>query len=306
MEVGANMISGFHHLTAITKDAEKNKTFYTDILGLRLVKQTVNQDNLTDPHLFYGDYKGTPGTILTFFELPRVGQRHEEDSYIHEVLLKIPQGSLPFWKKRLTAGAVRLIENDEASCTFLDPDDMKISLIEVPGMIAPDQATRHSDVPAEYQIIGIQGIHYTVSDLEKTQAFFHDVLGMLLTDHIAHPIPAPGEESRLIQSTSLKPSRLGRGAIDHIAYSVPGRKDLDQILEQAKENNISVEKIIDRGYFQSLYLREPSGLRIEIATDQPGFTLDEPLEKLGETFALPDFLEPKRKTIESTILNRKK
>ena len=239
------MISGFHHLTAITKDAEKNKTFYTDILGLRLVKQTVNQDNLIDLHLFYGDYKGTPGTILTFFELPRGGQRREEDSYIHEVLLKIPQGSLPFWKKRLTAGAVRLIENDEASCTFLDPDDMKISLIEVPGMIAPDQTMRHSDVPAEYQIIGIQGIHYTVSDL-------------------------------------------------------------DQILEKAKENNITVEKIIDRGYFQSLYLREPSGLRIEIATDQPGFTLDEPLEKLGETFALPDFLEPKRKTIESTILNRKK
>ena len=130
------MITGFHHLTAITKDAEKNKTFYTDILGLRLVKQTVNQDNLTDPHLFYGDYKGTPGTILTFFELPRVGQRHEEDSFIHEVLLKIPQGSLPFWKKHLTARDIRLIENDDKGCTFLDPDDMKISLVEVAGTIA--------------------------------------------------------------------------------------------------------------------------------------------------------------------------
>lgn len=300
------MITGFHHLTAITKDAEKNKTFYTDILGLRLVKQTVNQDNLTDPHLFYGDYKGTPGTILTFFELPRVGQRHEEDSFIHEVLLKIPQGSLPFWKKRLTAGDIRLIENDDEGCTFLDPDDMKISLVEVAETIAANQATNHSDVPAEYQIIGIQGIHYTVSDVEKTEAFFHDVMGMKLLDHTAHPFTAPEEESRLIQSASLKPSRLGRGAIDHIAYSVPDRKDLEQILEKAKRNDITVEKIIDRGYFQSLYLREPSGLRIEIATDKPGFTLDEPLEKLGETFALPDFLEPKRKAIESTILNRKK
>lgn len=300
------MITGFHHLTAITKDAEQNKTFYTDILGLRLVKQTVNQDNLTDPHLFYGDYKGTPGTILTFFELPRVGQRYEEDSFIHEVMLKIPQSSLPFWKNRLTANAVRFIENDPAGCTFLDPDDMVISLVEVPEMISADQATFHSNVPVEYQIIGIQGIHYTVSDLEKTEAFFRDVLGMRPTDHIAHPIPAPEEESQLIQSASLKPTRLGRGAIDHIAYSVPERKDLDLILEKAKENKITIEKIIDRGYFQSLYLREPSGLRIEIATEQPGFTLDEPLEKLGETFALPDFLEQKRKAIESTILNRKK
>ena len=300
------MISGFHHLTAITKDAEKNKIFYTDTLGLRLVKQTVNQDNLTDPHLFYGDYKGTPGTILTFFDLPRVGQRHEEDSYIHEVLLKIPQGSLPFWRNRLTAGVVRLIGNDEASCIFLDPDDMKISLVEMPEMIAPDQATRHSDVPAEYQIIGIQGIHYTVSDLEKTEAFFRDVLGMKVTNHIAHPTPFPDEESRLIQSTSLKPTRLGKGAIDHIAYSVPERKVLDLILDKAKDSQITVEKIIDRGYFQSLYLREPSGLRIEIATEHPGFTLDEPLEKLGESFALPDFLETKRKAIEDTILNRKK
>ena len=300
------MITGFHHLTAITKDAEKNKTFYTDTLGLRLVKQTVNQDNLTDPHLFYGDYKGTPGTILTFFELPRVGQRHEEDSLIHEVLLKIPQGSLQFWKNRLTSGAIHLIGTDKASCTFQDPDDMKISLVEVPEMIAPDQATRHSDVPAEYQIIGIQGIHYTVSDLEKSETFFRDVLGMKLLDHNAHPVAAPEEVSRLIQSSSVKPSRLGKGTIDHIAYSVPERKNLDQILDKAKESQITVEKIIDRGYFQSLYLREPSGLRIEIATEQPGFTLDEPLEKLGETFALPDFLEPKRKAIESTILNRKK
>ena len=271
------MITGFHHLTAITKDAEKNKTFYTEILGLRLVKQTVNQDNLTDPHLFYGDYQGSPGTILTFFELSRVGQRHEEDSFIHDVLLKIPQGSLTFWKKRLSARAVRFIANDAASCTFRDPDDMEISLIEVPEVIAPDQATRHSDV-----------------------------LGMILVDHTSHPIPAPGEESKLIQSTSLKPTRLGKGAIDHIAYSVPDRGDLDLILDKAKEYKITVEKIIDRGYFHSLYLREPSGLRIEIATEQPGFTLDEPLEKLGETFALPDFLEPKRKAIEAAILNRKK
>lgn len=243
---------------------------------------------------------------MTFFELPRVGQRHAEDSFIHEVLLKIPQGSLPFWKKRLFAGAIRFIQNDEAGCTFLDPDDIQISLVEVPEMIASDQATRHCDVPAKYQIIGIQGIHYTVSDLEKTGAFFRDVLGMKLLDHTARPFTAPEEESRLIQSASLKPSRLGKGTIDHIAYSVQERTDLNQILEKARENNLTVEKIIDRGYFQSLYLHEPSGLRIEIATEQPGFTLDEPLGKLGETFALPDFLEPKRKAIEATILNRKK
>lgn len=300
------MITGFHHLTAITKDAEKNKTFYTDTLGLRLVKQTVNQENLTDPHFFYGDYKGTPGTILTFFELPRVGQRHEEDSFIHEVLLKIPQGSLPFWKKRLTSKAVRLIANDEVSCSFLDPDDMKITLVEAAEVIAPEQATRHSDVPAQYQIIGILGIHYTVADLGTTEAFFRDVLGMNLLDHVARPISALDGESRLIQSSRLRRSRLGKGAIDHIAYSVPERKDLDLILDKAKYRQITVEKIIDRGYFQSLYLREPNGLRIEIATDYPGFTLDEPLEKLGETFALPDFLEPKRKAIEANILKRKK
>ena len=212
----------------------------------------------------------------------------------------------PFWKKRLTSKAVRLIANDEVSCSFLDPDDMKITLIEAAEVIAPEQATRHSDVPAQYQIIGILGIHYTVADLGTTEAFFRDVLGMSLLDHVARPISALDGESRLIQSTRLRRSRLGKGAIDHIAYSVPERKDLDLILDKAKYRQITVEKIIDRGYFQSLYLREPNGLRIEIATDYPGFTLDEPLEKLGETFALPDFLEPKRKAIEANILKRKK
>lgn len=161
---------GFHHLTAITKDAEKNKTFYTDTLGLRLVKRTVNQENLTDPHFLWG-LQGNSWYDFDFFELLRVGQRHEEDSFIHEVLLKIPQGSLPFWKKRLTSKAVRLIANGKVSCSFLDPDDMKITLVEAAEVIAPEQATRPGDVPAQYQIIGILGIHYTVADLGTAEAF---------------------------------------------------------------------------------------------------------------------------------------
>ena len=300
------MITGFHHLSAITKDADRNMQFYTQVLGLRLVKNTVNQENLKDPHLFYGDYQGNPGTVLTFFEIPKVGNRHDEDSYFHTVYLKVPKGSLPFWKGHLSLNQISFNEGSESELLFADPDGMDIGLIEVDGIIAAENATRHTAIPRDRQIIGIHGIHYTVSALEQTLAFFTQVLGMRSEGHIVYPQDSREGVNWLAQSTSTKSSRLGKGAIDHIAYSVPDASDFEALLAKAKEQSILIEKVIDRGYFSSIYLREPSGLRIEVATEKPGFTLDEPLEHLGESFALPDFLEPKREEIEENIRKRKR
>jgi glyoxalase family protein len=303
-ERGKDMITGFHHLSAITKDADRNMQFYTQVLGLRLVKNTVNQENLKDPHLFYGDYQGNPGTVLTFFEIPKVGNRHDEDSYFHTVYLNIPKGSLPFWKGHLSLNQISFNEGSESELLFADPDGMDIGLIEVDDIIAAENATRHTDIPRDRQIIGIHGIHYTVRALEQTLAFFTQVLGMRSEDHVVYPQNSREDVNWLAQSTSTESSRLGKGAIDHIAYSVPDASDFEVLLANAKEKSILIEKVIDRGYFSSIYLREPSGLRIEIATEKPGFTLDEPLEHLGESFALPDFLEPKREEIEENIRKR--
>lgn len=305
-ERGQNMITGFHHLSAITKDADRNMQFYTQVLGLRLVKNTVNQENLRDPHLFYGDYQGNPGTVLTFFEIPNVGNRHDEGSYFHTVHLKVPKGSLPFWQGQLSLNRISFNEGSEGELLFADPDGMNIGLIEGDGIIAPENATRHTAIPRDKQIIGIHGIHFTVSALEQTLAFFTQVLGMRSQGHIVYPQDSRADVNWLAQSISTKPSRLGKGAIDHIAYSVPASSDFEAILDKAKEQSILIEKVIDRGYFSSIYLREPSGLRIEVATEKPGFTLDEPLEHLGESFALPDFLEPKREEIEDNIRKRKR
>ncbi|CZQ81307.1 glyoxalase/bleomycin resistance protein/dihydroxybiphenyl dioxygenase [Trichococcus palustris] len=298
------MITGFHHLSAITKDADRNMQFYTQVLGLRLVKNTVNQENLKDPHLFYGDYQGNPGTVLTFFEIPKVGNRHDEDSYFHTVYLNIPKGSLPFWKGHLSLNQISFNEGSESELLFADPDGMDIGLIEVDDIIAAENATRHTAIPRDRQIIGIHGIHYTVRALEQTLAFFTQVLGMRSEDNVVYPQNSREDVNWLAQSTSTESSRLGKGAIDHIAYSVPDASDFEALLANAKEKSILIEKVIDRGYFSSIYLREPSGLRIEVATEKPGFTLDETLEHLGESFALPDFLEPKREEIEENIRKR--
>lgn len=297
------MIKGLHHISAFTKSAKTNHYFYTVVLGLRFVKSTVNQENTSIRHLFYGDYQGNPGTLLTFFELKRAGRSYNETNYFSTVTLKIPKGTLSYWKTRLAHFSIENhVDLENQRLFFKDPDQMELSLIEVDDIILTENATKHSDIPQSNQIIGIFEAELTVKRPDETLSFLKTFLGLTPTNQ--HSQLKDTQQSALTFVGSNKKSslsRMGRGSIDHIAYTVSSAKELEELYQKAVHHHIVIEQYIERGYFKSLYVKEPNGLRIEIATETPGFTLDEPLEALGNKLALPIFLENKRAVIEAQL-----
>ncbi|MDN5371321.1 MAG: glyoxalase family protein [Carnobacterium sp.] len=297
------MIKGLHHISAFTKSAKTNHYFYTVVLGLRFVKSTVNQENTSIRHLFYGDYQGNPGTLLTFFELKRAGRSYNETNYFSTVTLKIPKGTLSYWKTRLAHFSIENhVDLENQRLFFKDPDQMELSLIEVDDIILTENATKHSDISQSNQIIGIFEAELTVKRPDETLSFLKTFLGLTPTNQ--HSQLKDTQQSALTFVGSNKKSslsRMGRGSIDHIAYTVSSAKELEELYQKAVHHHIVIEQYIERGYFKSLYVKEPNGLRIEIATETPGFTLDEPLEALGNKLALPIFLENKRAVIEAQL-----
>ncbi|CAD5901716.1 VOC family protein [Carnobacterium maltaromaticum] len=292
------MVHNIHHISGFTKSAKESIYFYTEILGLRLVKNTVNQENTKMRHLFFGDYQGTPGTLLTFFEISKLGQRRDFNNYFSTNYLAIPKGSLQFWKERLLHFNVESHQDDEG-LEFTDFDDFKLKLIETDEQIQPEKATQHSTVPAHYQIIRIAGTSLVVKNPTLTNQFLHSYLGIKSTETL--PLNNRTSFTIVKKSSELAKSRIGRGSIDHIAYSSPTAADLEELYQTALANQFKIEEYVDRGYFKSLYVKEPNGLRIEIATELPGFLIDEDLVTLGENLALPAFLETKRTSITKTL-----
>ena len=292
------MVHNIHHISGFTKSAKESIYFYTEILGLRLVKNTVNQENTKMRHLFFGDYQGTPGTLLTFFEISKLGQRRDFNNYFSTNYLAIPKGSLQFWKERLLQFNVESHQDDEG-LEFTDFDDFKLKLIETDEQIQPEKATQHSTVPAHYQIIRIAGTSLVVENPTLTNQFLHTYLGIKSTETLQ--LNNRTSFTIVKKSSELAKSRIGRGSIDHIAYSAATAADLEELYQTALANQFKIEEYVDRGYFKSLYVKEPNGLRIEIATELPGFLIDEDLATLGENLALPAFLETKRTTITKTL-----
>ena len=292
------MVHNIHHISGFTKSAKESIYFYTEILGLRLVKNTVNQENTKMRHLFFGDYQGTPGTLLTFFEISKLVQRRDFNNYFSTNYLAIPKGSLQFWKERLLQFNVESHQDDEG-LEFTDFDDFKLKLIETDEQIQPEKATQHSTVPAHYQIIRIAGTSLVVENPTLTNQFLHTYLGIKSTETL--PLNNRTSFTIVKKSSELAKSRIGRGSIDHIAYSAATAADLEELYQTALANQFKIEEYVDRGYFKSLYVKEPNGLRIEIATELPGFLIDEDLATLGENLALPAFLETKRTTITKTL-----
>lgn len=292
------MVHNIHHISGFTKSAKESIYFYTEILGLRLVKNTVNQENTKMRHLFFGDYQGTPGTLLTFFEISKLGQRRDFNNYFSTNYLAIPKGSLQFWKERLLQFNVESHQDDEG-LEFTDFDDFKLKLIETDEQIQHEKATQHSTVPAHYQIIRIAGTSLVVENPTLTNQFLHTYLGIKSTETL--PLNNRASFTIVKKSSELAKSRIGRGSIDHIAYSAATAADLEELYQMALANQFKIEEYVDRGYFKSLYVKEPNGLRIEIATELPGFLIDEDLATLGENLALPAFLETKRTTITKTL-----
>ncbi|HEY5707734.1 MAG TPA: ring-cleaving dioxygenase [Terrimicrobiaceae bacterium] len=307
-------LNGIHHLTAITANARGNYTFYTDVLGMRLVKKTVNQDDVSAYHLFYADGKGSPGTDLTFFDWPAVRERRGTHSIVGTGLRVGGEAALQWWQKHLHNRQVRhqgIIERDSRlTLDFEDPEGQRFSLVD-DGGIGDAHPWEKSPVPAEKQIRGLGPVSISIPKLERTDRILQKVLNMrpvreyeALGGSAARVYEmgagGPAAELHVVVEPELPPARQGAGGVHHVALRTTS-SDYDGWVERLAQFGMHSSGPVDRYYFRSLYFREPSGILIEIATDEPGFAADESLETLGERLSLPPFLEQRRREIESGL-----
>lgn len=309
-------LTGIHHLTAITANAPENVRFYTQTLGLRLVKKTVNQDDTSAYHLFYADGEATPGTDLTFFDWPTAPERRGTHSISRTGLRVGSKASLDWWKARFTELGVKSGEVTEigghASLDFEDGEGQRFRLID-DGGAGDSHPWDKSPVPAEHQIRGLGPITISVPDITNTEAILLHVMNMQKVRDYADPdgighvhVFAMGEggpaaELHVAVQPDLPAARQGAGAVHHVAFRAPDVNALHEWTERLKSFRMPSSGEVERYYFRSLYFREPNGILFEIATDGPGFTVDEPLETLGEELSLPPFLESKRAAIEAGL-----
>ena len=308
-------LTGIHHLTAITAQARENKQFYTDTLGLRMVKKTVNQDDTSAYHLFYADGLAQPGTDLTFFDWPAARERRGTHS-ISRTGLRIGADSFDFWAGRLgdrglTVGQVVQLDG-RSSLDFEDPEGQRFRLTEdAPGITAA--AWEKSAVPGQHQIHGLGPITISVPDLAPTETVLTHVMNMVKVRDYASPDGqgtvhvfqmgdgGPAAELHVAVQPDLPVARQGAGGVHHVAFRVPDKPTIHAWAQRLNDMRVPSSGEVERYYFRSLYFREPGGNLFEIATDEPGFAVDEPLESLGESLSLPPFLEGRRDQIEARL-----
>ena len=307
---------GIHHVTAVTAHARDNYRFYTNVLGMRLVKKTVNQDDVRAYHLFYADGKANPGTDLTFFDFRAAPERRGSNSISRTGLRVAGADSFAYWKDRLTeaGGPVGEVTEVDGRLTlpFEDEEGQRLALIDDGGTGSADSWER-SPVPAKHQIRGLGPITLCVQDRERTEGVLTSVMNMRkVRDYTAvdsrSPIKVyamgeggPAAELHVIEEKDLPMARPGAGGVHHVAFRTPDNTQYRAWAQRLNELGVSNSGEVDRFYFRSLYFREPNGILFEIATDGPGFATDEPMEALGEKLALPPFLEPRRAEIEAGL-----
>ena len=312
-------LGGLHHVTAVTTRARENVGFYTEVLGLRLVKKTVNQDDVSAYHLFYGDELGRPGTEVTFFDWPhlRVAPNNAGAGEISATELRVTgREALEYWAGRLEEFGVEhggVEERDSrALIAFTDPEGQRLRVVDDTGAGVPGGIPwAESPVPQEAGIRGLGAVELTVRDLGPTAWVLTEVLGFRRTgDHaqdgsrvVAFEVGpgGPGAEVRVVEAPGAAPAHLGRGGVHHVAFRTPDDEEHAEWRERIRAAGLGVTPQIDRYYFRSIYFREPGGVLFEIATDGPGFTSDEDAAHLGERLALPPFLEPHREEIERRL-----
>jgi len=308
-------LQGIHHLTAITADASGNHAFYTHVLGMRLVKKTVNQDDVSAYHLFYADGNATPGSDLTFFDWPAARERRGTQAIICTALRVAGEESLKWWSERLKDHRVTqqpIRERDgRLTLELEDAEGQRLALID-DGGAGPAHPWERSPIPAEHQIRGLGPITMSVPDLEPTDALLTRVMAMRqardyrlaggATTHVYEMGEGgPAAELHVAVEQGLPQARQGAGSVHHVAFRTPNDQEYQAWIDRLSEMRIPSSGPVDRYYFRSLYFREPNGVLFEIATDGPGFTADEPLEALGERLALPPFLEGRRAAIEAGL-----
>jgi glyoxalase family protein len=307
-------LTGIHHLTAISARPRENLAFYTGQLGMRLVKKTVNQDDVSAYHLFYADGKANPGTDLTFFDFPAAPERRGTNSISRTGLRVAGEKALGFWRDRLKqAGGVtgEVVEVDgRLTLPFEDGEGQRLVLVDDGGKGAASPWER-STVPEEHQIRGLGPVVLTVHDLASIEMVLTGVMNLRrVRDYAAHGAHihvfamgegGPAAELHVLEQKDVPPAGQGAGAVHHVAFRTPDETQYHAWTGRLNEFGIRNSGEIDRFYFRSLYFREPNGILFEIATDGPGFATDEPMEKLGEKLALPPFLEARRAQIEAGL-----
>jgi glyoxalase family protein len=293
-------LEGVHHVTAITGDAPQNVDFYARVLGLRLVKKSVNQDDPTVYHLFYGDEEGAPGNDITFFEYPGARQGKAGAGMVHTISWRVASPeAVDFWESRLADEGIAGERYPDGSFAFRDPEGLRHALI--PGE-SPDEPliADHPEVPKQFALQGFDGVRAYAHDPDQSRRFLEDTLEF-------EPHGETGWEARgehrgglYLYDQSDEIGVPGAGTVHHVAWASP-TEEQEAWQRHVAESGAHPTPVIDRYYFRSVYFREPSGVLFEIATIGPGFTADEPLESLGEHLSLPPNYEHLRDRLEGVL-----
>ncbi len=303
-------VNGLHHITAISGPAQENVDFYVGVLGMRLVKKSVNQDDPGTYHLFYADAEGRPGTDLTFFPWAHMAPPREGHGRAMEVSLEVPPGSLDYWSARLEKYGARLggVETrmGEKALSLTDPHGLELALVE------PSRGARHeftpwdeSQVPAERQVRGLHGARLLERDTAPTAQFLIDVLGFTRLGQegswTRYGFPQAIGFVDIQEMPNARRGGWGVGSVHHLAWRVDDEAHQQRVRRDVESGGAQPTPVIDRFWFKSVYFKEPGGVLFEIATDGPGFTVDEELGHLGEALVLPPFLEHHRREIEAVL-----
>ncbi|HEX4961835.1 MAG TPA: ring-cleaving dioxygenase [Thermoanaerobaculia bacterium] len=302
-------IEGIHHVTAMASDPQANVDFYTGVLGLRLVKRTVNFDDPGTYHLYYGDEVGHPGTILTFFPWPGARRGVQGAGQATVTSFSVPQGSFGYWTERLSRLGVTHEEPrqrfDEEVLTLLDPDGLRLELVAVAA--DPRAPWEGGPVPAEHAVRGFDGVTLTEWNAHVTENLLAGTLGFRRVAEHGERMRfevgegGPGARVDVLGAPSAVRGHVSAGTVHHVAWRSADEPDQLAWREAVAETGLYVTPVLDRQYFRSIYFREPGGVLFEIATDPPGFTRDETVESLGTALKLPPWLEASRQQIQEAL-----
>jgi len=306
-------IAGLHHVTAIASDPQRNLDFYAGLLGLRLVKRTVNFDDPGTYHFYFGDARGTPGTILTFFPWPGARRGHRGVGQIEATAFAISPDSVGYWLDRFREQHVTAEKTSERFgeevIRFTDPDGLLLELVTFDSIAQMEsRADPAAAGPAEHSLRGFHSVSAALEGYERTAQLLTENFGYRLVKEsgnrfrFAAPSESgPGRIVDLLCMPDSRPGQVAAGSVHHIAFRAKDDNEQLQWREHLVELGYNVTPVIDRIYFHSIYFREPGGILFEIATEPPGFTLDEPIEELGSKLRLPPWLESARSQIETIL-----
>lgn len=304
----AQPIAGLHHITAFAADPQTNIDFYTQVLGQRYIKTTVNFDDPGTYHLYYADYVGTPGTVLTFFPWPMARRGRKGAGEVGAMAYTIPPTSVAYWKERLTQFEINFAEETrfgETVLVFPDPDGMMLELVAHQGEPAV-QVWQNGPIPAEHVLQGFHGITIWARQTEGSSALLTQLFGYKLVGQEGQRTRfeargALGQFVDILHRPDLGYGSAGAGTIHHVAFRTVDDAEQAEWQTMLAQAGLGVTEVRDRQYFHSIYFREPAGVLYEIATDGPGFAIDEPVELLGQSLKLPPWYEQHRPEIEKIL-----